>query len=271
MLFLAASVFAQTPAAPEKPAAAAPPIYGTAEGYGRLLAQYVDEGGLVDYAALKQDRAALDAYLDRAAGLPEHRVHVRWPGEDARAAALRNEQLAFFINVYNARVLQVVIDNHPLTGLRQIDKEQPANSIRQIPGVFDKPAFPLGGQSVTLDKLENEIIRPQFREPRVHMALVCGARGCPPLRREPFSGDRLDEQLNDQARRFLGSPSGLRATSGGVQISRIFDWFAADFKGGVREFVKSHLPLSSEPPPLSADATLAYLDYDWTLNERPDR
>lgn len=163
------------------------------EDYGRVLAAHVDERGSVDYERLKRDRAPLDRFMDRAARLD--------PGE--LAAWSRAEQVAFWVNVYNAFTLQVVLDHHPIRarGLRSL--LYPNRSIRQIPGVWDRITRTVAGREVTLDGIEHDVLRTDFDEPRIHFALVCAARSCPWLRTEPYRGDQLDEQFADQVRRYL--------------------------------------------------------------------
>ncbi len=172
----------------------------------------------------------------------------------------------------------------------------PANSIRQIPSVWDKIQFLIMGQKLTLNEIEHGILRGQskdlaekygrFYEPRIHVALVCAAMGCPPLRNEPFLGRKLGQQLDDQALRFLSNSEKFRINRDAceVYLSSIFKWFGDDF-------VKSHAPkegfgnhseaeravlnfASKYLQPDQADFlpsgkyTLEYLDYDWSLNDR---
>jgi hypothetical protein len=124
---------------------------------------------------------------------------------------------------------------------------------------------------MSLDDIEHETLRKLFDEPRVHMALVCAAKGCPPLRTEPYRGDRLDGQLDDQARRYLASPAGLRVEPGGrkVAVSAIFKWFDDDFDsaGGVRAFLTGYAPDAARTALAERKTKITYLDYDWSLNE----
>jgi hypothetical protein len=131
-----------------------------------------------------------------------------------------------------------------------------------------------GGQIMTLSHLENKIIRADFREPQIHFALVCAAVGCPPLRSEPYVGVRLNEQLDDQARRFLASSEKNRfdAATATLHLSPIFKWYEADFitpAGSLAAYVKPFLPEGqgnglADP----AKIKVGYTDYDWTLNDR---
>jgi hypothetical protein len=165
-------------------------------------------------------------------------------------------------------------------------EDAPANSIRQIPEVWDRLKFKLLGGEKSLNQIENDMLRVWFNEPRIHMALVCAARSCPPLRNEPFEAARLDAQLKDQARRFLSAPSNLRIDrdKGKVHLSRIFNWFGEDFvptfgtdeqyKGrkaaerAVLNFVAAYLKKGDRVFLREAGIEISYLPYDWSLNEK---
>ena len=230
--------------------------------YAEVLVRVV-RAGAVDYAALQRDRSSLDNYRAQLAAVSEKTLRT-WT---------RDQQLAFWINAYNASVLATVLDHYPITRGSLIGLAFPANSIWQIPSAFKTARYKLAGRTRSLDNIEHDIVRPGFRDPRVHMALVCAARGCPPLRAEPFVASRLGVQLDDQTRVYLGDREhGFSWDSAAkrLAVSSIFKWFAEDFAavGGVRAFVAQHLG----DPVLAAavrDTTnsLRYLDYDWTLNE----
>ncbi len=231
--------------------------------YSDVLARVV-RAKAVDYAALQRDRKLLDNYRAQLAAVSETTLKT-WT---------RDQQLAFWINAYNVNVLATIIDHYPISRGSLIGLAFPANSIWQIPGAFKTARHRVAGRVRSLDTIEHDIVRPGFRDPRVHMALVCAARGCPPLRAGPFVSSRLNAQLDEQTRGYLGDRDhGLSWDSGSkrLAISSIFKWFANDFAaaGGVREFVAQHL----DDPVLAAAVRdtanrLRYLDYDWTLNER---
>ncbi len=253
------------------PAACAAQAAGFDHEYGafaRLLARYVHDGR-VDYAGLKQERAALGQYT-RAIGAVDAQALARFT---------RDEQLAYWLNAYNAFVLATIVDHYPIERGSLVGLAFPANSIWQISGAFKAERFQAGGRRVSLDGIEHEIIRPGFREPRIHMALVCAAISCPPLRNEPYRAAVLDAQLDSQARGFVDDArNGVRIAEAReeVRISPIFKWFAEDFaapgadrpESGVLEFVASH---SADPARAallrSGRLNIRYLDYDWTLNE----
>jgi hypothetical protein len=231
------------------------------EPYARVLERFVTSEGGVRYAALKADQADLDRALAGFAA-------IRPPQLEALPEA---DLIAFWINAYNAITLKTIVDSYPIQAGGLSAMRFPSSSIRQISGAWSNRDWTVAGRTVSLDDIEHETLRKQFGEPRVHMALVCAAKGCPPLRSEPYEGARLGEQLDDQSRRYLASPAGLRVEPGGrkVAVSSIFKWFADDFEsvGGVRLFVSRYAPQTARAALEAKDTKLAFLDYDWNLNE----
>lgn len=235
---------------------------------GGLLRQHVRDGR-VDYAALQRRRADLDAYVGQLAAIPRPVVEA-WS---------RDERLAFWINAYNALVLQTVVDHYPIRRGSLVGIAFPANSIWQITGAFKESRHRVAGQRMSLDDIEHRIIRPTFAEPRIHVALVCAARSCPVLRAEPYVATRLDAQLAEQTRRFAADRAhGLRlaADGRGVEVSSIFKWFGEDFAplaaGNEARGVLAFLARYTDDATLLARlrdprTRVDYLDYDWTLND----
>ncbi|MGH8132479.1 MAG: DUF547 domain-containing protein [Steroidobacteraceae bacterium] len=231
--------------------------------------------GRVDYRRLVADPGPLRAYLDSLGAVTAAEL-ATWPHED---------QLAFWINAYNAFVLMSVVEYYPLSRHTLVGLAFPANSIWQVPDVWKAARWRAASRTVSLDMIEHEIIRPIFRERRTHFALVCAASSCPNLRSEAYRGDRLDEQLEDQTRRFLADANkGLRLDRGNgkVLLSKIFEWYAADFgqaggssaghsaaERGVVEFVSTHT-VDPGVREFLQDPTIriGYLPYDWTLNDQ---
>jgi Protein of unknown function, DUF547 len=250
------------------------------EDYGAVLAAFVDRQGLVDYQALKANRQRLDAFVAALATLSSV-VYSNWSEKD---------QIAVWINAYNALTLEAVIEHYPIRASLLKSVIFPRNSIRQIPGVWTELQFEVLGKKVTLDHIEHQILRTQFSEPRIHMALVCAAEGCPPLRNEPYTGDRLDEQFMDQTKTFLTQQDKFRIdrSRGRVYLSPIFQWFGGDFvktyggkatpKAGrsteekaVLKFIAAHLEANDHDYLATANYSVVYLDYDWSLNEQGTR
>lgn len=219
-----------------------------------VLHRFVADGR-VDYAGLKADRAGLDKYLSEVA-VVSLREFQSWN---------TNQQLAFLINLYNAETLQLIIDHYPV------------DSIKDIGGFLTKPwdleCVNLFGKTVTLNAIEHGMIRKNYKEPRIHFALVCAARGCPPLRSEAYVAERLDEQLDDQTQTFLSTPTKNRIDpdSNTLYLSPIFKWYGDDFQKyarGVQYFVSHYYPKANERALRDGAYEIRYTDYDWSLNDQ---
>jgi hypothetical protein len=246
------------------------------ESYSIPLGKYVDDNGMVDYRALKADRKELDAFAVALGNL----------SPEAFGTWAEAEKIAFWINAYNGLTLKAILDHYPIEPSFVASLRFPKNSIRQIPGVWDKLEFRIMGRNMTLDEIEHSRLRENFNEPRIHVALVCAAMGCPSLRNEPFEAEQLSEQLDDQTTRFLGNPKKFRIdrSEGRVYLSPIFDWFGGDFvksygtdmkfskhkkdERAVLNFVSSYLNKDDTDYLWNGDYDIEYLDYDWTLNEQ---
>jgi len=235
--------------------------------YDNVLKTFVADGR-VNYSGLKNAPKALEVYLESAAGVPEEQFNA-WT---------ESQRLAFLINLYNAGTLKLIIDHYPVKSIKDIGSF--------FKGPWDQPAVKLFGKTVTLNHLEHGILRKQYGEPRLHMVLVCAAKGCPMLRGKAYTADKLDEQLNEQSRGYLTSPEGLSVDRGknDVYFSSIFKWYGEDFiakyspKAGftgldkteraVANFCSEYI-VSTDSDFLSAGGyAFKYLDYDWTLNEK---
>ncbi|MHC4617282.1 MAG: DUF547 domain-containing protein [Planctomycetota bacterium] len=260
------------------PALAADPNKGDVnyDEYATSLKKYVDDAGMVNYEQLKADPQQLQAFVTTIARL-DRRCCDKWSEKD---------QIAFWLNAYNGLTLKVIIDNYPIKSSFFRSRVYPKNSIRQITGVWDKITFDVMGQKLTLGHIEHEILRKKFDEPRIHMAMVCAAMSCPPLRNAPYIGQKLDEQLADQSRKFLADPDKFRISreKTTVHLSPIFKWFNSDFvtkhaprqnigkhnrkTSAVLNFIANHLPESDRDFILKGAFKIKYLKYDWSLNEQ---
>ncbi len=236
----------------------------------------MDGQGRVDYSSLKSEPGELRSFLEEMENL-DRSEYESW------SAADRN---AFWINAYNSLTLKVIIDHYPVKASLIGSLRYPSSSIRQIPGVWKKITFPIMGRDLTLDHIEHEILRKEFNEPRIHMALVCAALSCPFLNQEPYEGARLEQQLDDQTVRFLSESSNFRIdrNRNRVFLSSIFEWFGEDFldrfspEGGyaghnseekaVLHFISKYLSELDSNYLETSRYRLRYIDYDWTLNDR---
>ncbi len=221
--------------------------------WNRMLAEGTRDN-LVDYNFMREHRDRLDAYLKTVGGAALERL------APAQVEAL-------LISAYNACTVQSILDS-PGRG-----------SIREIPGVWSTIPHTVGGFDVTLDTIEHDVLRPIFRDPRLHFVLSCAALSCAPLPPWAIDGDRIDAQLEERAKVFLADSRNVRVEEDTLLLPRYFDWYTADFvtKGwrgaartvpayvaryatpAVADFIKRN---GNKPP-------IKYLPYDWLLNDAP--
>lgn len=215
--------------------------------YAELLGRYV-KSGVVDYQGLTTEEDKLDHYL---------RVLEK---TDSKTLS-RNERFAFYINAYNAWTLKLILTGYP--GVKSI---KDLGSFFRSP--WKKKIARIDGTVMSLDHIEHEILRPRMKDPRIHAVVNCASKSCPPLREEPFRGAVLDHQLDEQFTMFINDPLRNRLEGKSLYISRIFDWYAEDFEGGVLVFFLKYAKgefkkrLEINRPQID----IKYLDYDWTLN-----
>jgi hypothetical protein len=216
--------------------------------FGELLQKYVTNG-LVDYAGFQSEEAKLDRYL----ALLES-VDIKMLSRD--------DQFAFYANAYNAWTIKLILGKYP-----QIE------SIKSL-GVFNtgpwkKNVVRLKSETVSLDHVEHDILRPRFKDPRVHFAINCAAKSCPPLRSEAYRGETLDQQLDDSTRSFINDSNRYRLEGNTLYVSRIFKWFSEDFSDGALAFFQEYAEGElKEKLVKSENINVKYLKYDWSLNGR---
>lgn len=241
--------------APAGTAAPAPAVMDHAL-FDTLLRAHVTAEGLVDY--------------DAFARAPSFASYLRALAAADPSTWARSDQLAYWINVYNAYTIQLINSRGERRSIRNINKRFGVT----LKSPWAEPVVRAAGRTLTLDDVEHRIIRPTFGDARIHVALVCAARGCPPLRTEAFIGARLEEQLDDQARRFLATATKNRVdvANGVVYGSPIFTWYRDDFGGtlaGVGRFWARYV---TDPPvrALLSAGQFRWEDtpYDWSLNAR---
>lgn len=212
--------------------------------YQTVLDKYVSNGR-VNYEGLKADRAGLDSFIVVCCDVPFERYQ----------AFTRSERLAFMINLYNAGTLQLMINHWPL------------ESIQDIGGFFTSPwnkkVLRLFEHEVSLGQIEHDILRTDFKEPRIHFAIVCASVGCPILFSEAYNDLKITAQLAQAERHFLTQrPNENRFENGELFISPIFKWYREDFDGdeGVRTLLKIYYP------EVTKDTRINYTEYDWSVN-----
>ena len=203
-------------------------------------------------AVTSADRAALDAYVDLL--------------EEATPSLMgRDDALAYWINLYNAVTVQVILDHYPVPSIRRIKYGNPFAL-----GPWGRDLVTVEGTDLSLDDIEHEIIRPVFHDPRIHYGVNCASIGCPNLAGEPYEGATIDPQLTEAARLYVNHPRGVTVREGRLRVSSIYVWFDEDFGGrpaGVIEHLRQYAEgdLARE---LEGIDRIAGNDYDWSLNDQ---
>jgi len=217
--------------------------------YAELLEKYV-QNGVVDYAGFQKDETTLDQYLSIL--------------ESTDVKALdRDGQMAFYINAYNAWTIKLILSGYP-----------GVESIKDLGGFFSSPwkkeFVRINGKKVSLDHIEHDILRPEYEDPRIHFAVNCASKGCPPLIPEPYDGIHLDEQLDRSAKAFINDPEKNYLDDNKLYVSKIFRWFSEDFNDDVIGFFLKNAedPLKKQLLARKDKIKVKYLDYDWSLNGR---
>jgi hypothetical protein len=229
--------------------------------WGAFLERYLVEGddgvNRVAYAEVTAaDRAALNAYLAGLAAVPV-------------SAQNRAEQMAYWINLYNALTLQVVLDHYPVDSIRDINISPGLFSGLFNRGPWGKKLIEVEGEALSLDDIEHRILRPIWADPRVHYAVNCASIGCPDLQPEPYRGATIDAQLDAAARDYVNDPRGVAVTDGELIVSSIYEWFKADFGGDDRGVIE-HLQRYAAPALAASLERFPAIDddrYDWRLND----
>ena len=215
--------------------------------YASLLSRHVKDG-VVDYQGFKDDEAILDRYLGELAAVDPEPLST-------------TDQFAFYVNAYNAWTIKLILSRYP--GIR---------SIKDLGTLFTSPwkkaVARIDGGLLTLDQIEHDILRKRFKDPRVHFAVNCASKSCPPLLSEPYDGDTLEVQLSRVTRDFINDPSQYRIDGNIFWVSSIFKWFSEDFN---RDVVGFYLRYAQGDLKKSLEARhgrleVKYMDYDWSLN-----
>lgn len=233
--------------------------------WDRLLKSYVkpapDGVNRVDYKAWKSSgHADLKRYVTALEATDPAKLD-------------RPEQMAFWANLYNAKTIDIVLEHYPVASIREISLERSLLGFLKksvgAGGPWKAEVVKVSGRALSLDDIEHAILRPIYKDPRVHYAVNCASYGCPNLQPAAFTGATLDQQLDAAARAFVNHPRGIKVADGRVAASSIYDWFQADF-GGSAAGVLDHVRRFAGPELKSAlDGRTAIdsFDYDWRLND----
>ena len=206
--------------------------------FNDLLKKHVTTTGEVDYVGFKSEKAKLNSYTTFLSNNPP------------KESWSKNEKLAFWINAYNAFTIKLIVDNYPLKSITDLYDGKP----------WDQKWIKIGTNTYSLNNIENDIIRPKFKDARIHFAVNCAAKSCPKLMNEAYKTNQLDAQLNKQTEAFINS-SQNDLTASEIKISKIFDWYAIDF-GNVVDFLNNYSNTE-----INSGAQISYKEYDWALNK----
>lgn len=213
-----------------------------------LVKKHVSKNGMVDYQGFLKDKKQLQVYLDK---LSANRPTSKWS---------KNEKMAFWINAYNAFTVKLILDNYPIKSIKDIKRGIPF-----VNSVWDIAFIPMGKEKIDLNYIEHSILRKEFKDPRIHAAINCASFSCPLLRNEAYYASRLDEQLNDAMRRFVNDSQRNQLDKSNIKISKIFSWFAGDFKlngSSVVDYLNKYAKKR-----VQANAKIDFLEYQWELND----
>ncbi|MCB0643451.1 MAG: DUF547 domain-containing protein [Phaeodactylibacter sp.] len=203
-----------------------------------LLQQYVSSSGKVNYKGLKNQKSTLDSYLNELKNYPP-------AGDWSRA-----EQMAYWINAYNAFTVKLILDNYPVASITNLHGGKP----------WDHKWIELGDKTYTLNNIENDILRPKYKDARIHFAVNCAAKSCPPLHNRAFTAANLESTLNSQAKAFINNSTYNSITSKSIEVSKIFDWYAGDF-GNLISYLNQYSSTQ-----INAGSKIQFKEYDWALN-----
>jgi len=242
-----ASTPTPTPVA-EKPKEAAPPKEKVEKvpapkafshtDWDELLRKHVSSTGKVNYKGIKGEQSKFEGYLKDLAANP---VKNDWP---------RAKKMAYWINAYNAYTIKLIIDNYPVSSITKLNGGKP----------WDRKWIKLGTDTYSLNDIENNILRPQFKDARIHFAVNCAAKSCPPVLNRAWTAANLNSNFEKQSKAFInGSLNEISAKK--IKLSKIFDWYGEDF-GDLIAFLNEY-----SSTPINKNAKIEFVEYDWALNE----
>lgn len=209
--------------------------------WDKLLKKHVNAEGLVDYKGFKNDKSKLDAYLKM--------FSQQNPSDDWSV----QELLAYYINLYNAATVKLIVENYPV------------NSIKDIDGPWTKGRVAIGTNNLSLGGIENGILR-KMNEPRIHFAINCASISCPKLLDEAYTAAKINEQLDRVTKSFINSAEN-DISANNPKLSSIFDWYQKDFTVNGKTDVIGYINQYSKTK-INANATITYKNYNWNLNEQ---
>jgi hypothetical protein len=206
--------------------------------FDSLLKKHVSSDGKVDYKGLSIEKAALEAYIKTLSD------------NTPSATSSKTDKMVFWINAYNALTLKLILSNLPLKTITALDKGK----------TWDVRRFKIGDKTLSLNDIENTILRP-MGDARIHFAINCAAKSCPPLLNAAFTSETLEAKLEARTISFVNNPKAVAQTATGLKVAKIFDWYGKDFTPSVVVFINKYAKKKA-----AKTAKLEYFEYDWSLN-----
>ena len=206
--------------------------------WNELLKSYVSDAGEVNYTKLKMHEHTLDQYLKL---ISTNRPASSWT---------KHQKMAYWINAYNAFTIKLILKHWPIHSIKTINNGKP----------WDQQWIPIGEETYSLNQIENDKLRAEYKDPRIHFAVNCAAASCPPIYNRAWTAQHLNPQLEKRTKLFINDADYNELNGESVNISKIFEWYAGDF-GQVISFINKYAV-----KPISTTAKINYLKYDWTLN-----
>ena len=209
------------------------------KSWDSLLRKYVDSDGNVDYRSFKNDEAVLDQYLEALSG------------QSPSKSASREEILVYYINLYNAATVKLILTNYPM------------QSIKEIKGPWEKKWIKVGEKTISLGHIEHKILR-KLDEPRIHFAINCASYSCPKLINKAFTNENLEKLLDQASRDFVNDKKRNRVGAESAEVSEIFKWYKSDFtkSGSLLDYINLYSDVR-----IQDGIKIKYIQYDWSLNE----
>ncbi len=207
--------------------------------WDQMLRQYVSSSGKVNYNGFKASEAQLDQYLDKLSSNP---IQSSWS---------RQKKMAYWINAYNAFTIKLILKNYPVKSITDLHGGKP----------WDVKWIKLGNKTYTLNNIENDILRPQYKDARIHFAVNCAAKSCPPILNRAWTADNLERNLEKQAKKFVNDKSFNAISSKKIEISKIFEWYSGDF-GDIVVYLNKYSNVK-----IDKGAKVSYKEYNWQLNK----
>ncbi|WP_373496130.1 DUF547 domain-containing protein [Aquiflexum sp.] len=234
-------------AAPIDGSLSSPPSHEIFDG---LLKKHVSKDGKVNYKGFIADMPTFEKYLKLLSdNAPDRKTWTK------------DQQLAYWINAYNAFTIKIIADNYPVESIKDLN---PNLNIPMVHTVWTKKFIRIGMEDVSLDDIEHKTIRKEFEEPRIHFAVNCASVSCPPLQNEAFKAENLDSQLENAAKAFVNNPKYNKISKDKAEVSQIFSWFKGDFtnNGSLIDYLNKYSKVK-----INSNAKVSNLKYDWALNE----